>query len=82
MSDTIYKFKVKFIRRFYPTKLKDVEGGSWQINRVQIVEKATEDGFEFGRGEVSLIGNQVLMRDDNSTYIVHGKKVFNDKYNE
>lgn len=82
MSDTIYKFKVKFIRRFYPTKLKDVEGGSWQINRVQIIEKATEDGFEFGRGEVSLIGNQVLMREDNSTYIVHGKKVFNDKYNE
>ena len=82
MEETVYKFKVKFIRRFHPKKLREVETGAWQINRVKIVEPAKEDGFESNKGEVSLIGNQVFMRDDNSTYLIHGKKVYNDTYKE
>lgn len=82
MEDTVYKFKVKFIRRFYPKKLREVETGAWQINRVEIAEPDNEKGFESNKGEVSLIGNQVFMRDDNSTYLVHGKKVYNEQYGE
>lgn len=82
MEETVYKFKVKFIRRFYPKKLREVESGTWQINRVEIVEPDKEKGFESNKGEVSLIGNQVFMRDDNSTYLIHGKKVYNEQYKE
>jgi len=82
VEETVYKFKVKFIRRFHPKKLREVESGAWQINRVEIIEPAKEEGFESNRGEVSLIGNQVFMRDDNSTYLIHGKKVYNEQYGE
>lgn len=82
MEEKIYKFKVKFIRRFYPKKIREVETGSWQINRVEIVEPDNSEGFEYNSGEVSLVGNQVFMREDDSTYLIHGKKTYNEQYKE
>lgn len=80
----MYILKVKFLNRWYPKAGKQVESGDWQIVRAKVVEQleGIDEEFETEFGQITLVGNMVLMEPDDSTYKVHVEKQFNEKFNK
>ena len=62
----MYILKVKFLNRWYPKAGKQVESGDWQIVRAKVIEQleGIDEEFETEFGQITLVGNMVLMEPD------------------
>ena len=78
----MYELHVEPLNRWYPKHQGRVENGTWQIQRVRVVEYITPPDIDFVTeyGQITLVGNMVAMEKDGAVYKVRVEKVYNEKY--
>lgn len=82
MEETMFTFKAKLFKRYYPKGNKKVKHGDWQINRMKVVEYPTTDGFQTKYGQVTIIGVQPALEDDDTIYTITATQKYEEKFNE
>ena len=82
MEEVMFTFKAKLFKRYYPKKNKKVKHGDWQINRMKVVEYPTTDGFQTKYGQVTIIGVQPALEDDDTIYTITATQKYEEKFNE
>lgn len=82
MEDVMFTFKAKLFKRYYPKGNKKVKHGDWQINRMKVVEYPTTDGFQTKYGQVTIIGVQPALEDDDTIYTITATQKYEEKFNE
>ena len=78
----MYELHVEPLNRWYPKHQGRVENGTWQIQRVRVVEYITPPDIDFVTeyGQITLVGNMVAMEKDGAVYKVRVEKVYNERY--
>lgn len=82
MEEVMFTFKAKLFKRYYPKGNKKVKHGDWQINRMKVVEYPTTDGFQTKYGQVTIIGVQPALEDDDTIYTITATQKYEEKFNE
>ena len=82
MEEVMFTFKAKLFKRYYPKGNKKVKHGDWQINRMKVVEYPTTDGFQTKYGQVTIIGVQPALEDDDTIYTITATQKYEEKVNE
>lgn len=82
MEEVMFTFKAKLFKRYYPKGNKKVKHGDWQINRMKVVEYPTTDGFQTKYGQVTIIGVQPALEDDDTVYTITATQKYEEKFNE
>ena len=82
MEEVMFTFKAKLFKRYYPKGNKKVKHGDWQINRMKVVEFPTTDGFQTKYGQVTIIGVQPALEDDDTIYTITATQKYEEKFNE
>ena len=82
MEEVMFTFKAKLFKRYYPKGNKKVKHGDWQINRMKVVEYPSTDGFQTKYGQVTIIGVQPALEDDDSIYTITATQKYEEKFNE
>lgn len=78
----MFTFKAKLFKRYYPKGNKKVKHGDWQINRMKVVEYPSTDGFQTKYGQVTIIGVQPALEDDDTIYTITATQKYEEKFNE
>ena len=82
MEEVMFTFKAKLFKRYYPKGNKKVKHGDWQINRMKVVEYPSTDGFQTKYGQVTIIGVQPALEDDDTIYTITATQKYEEKFNE
>lgn len=82
MEEVMFTFKAKLFKRYYPKGNKKVKHGDWQINRMKVIEYPTTDGFQTKYGQVTIIGVQPALEDDDTIYTITATQKYEEKFNE
>ena len=82
MEEVMFTFKAKLFKRYYPKGNKKVKHGDWQINRMKVVGYPSTDGFQTKYGQVTIIGVQPALEDDDTIYTITATQKYEEKFNE
>lgn len=82
-EEKVYKLHVKMCTRWYPKSNKpEPKNNDWQIVRAKVIKAIeTDDDLELEYGQLTLVGNMVVM-EPGATYLVCVTKDWNEKFNK